>query len=270
MKRLAILVLAGLALATLSLATLALPARAQGLIGVVLLHGKQGDPYGPIAGLANQLAGAGYKVERPELCWSARRIYDKTFPDCLAEIDQAVARLRGQGATRIVIAGHSQGGLAAIAYGATRPGLAGIIGLSPAGSPFIFRRAPEVAASLEKAKALVAAGKGDIKDQFADQNTGRGGSFAIEVTTTPDIFLSFFGTATAADMAVNVTRLTAPLLWVAGDRDPTQAGEPAMVFDKAPANPLNRFATVPAVHLQVPDASIPVVLTWLGDLAKSK
>jgi pimeloyl-ACP methyl ester carboxylesterase len=79
--------------------------------------------------------GAGYLVDTPEMCWSRRRIYDRPFLDCLTEIDSAIGRLKGHGTGRIVVAGMRQGGDAALAYGARRANLAGIIALAPAAAP---------------------------------------------------------------------------------------------------------------------------------------
>jgi dienelactone hydrolase len=92
-------------------------AAAQDRIGVVLLHGKQSAPeqHEP---LASAMAAAGFPVERPEMCWSGRRIYDRDYPGCLRDIDSAVDRLRQQGVTALVIAGHSLGANGALAYGA--------------------------------------------------------------------------------------------------------------------------------------------------------
>jgi hypothetical protein len=53
----------------------------------------------------------------------------------LAELEAPIARLTGRGARAIVVAGMSVGGLAALAFGARRSGLAGIIALAPNGSP---------------------------------------------------------------------------------------------------------------------------------------
>ncbi len=58
------------------------------------------------------------------------------------------------------------------------------------------------------------------------------------------------------------------MLWVAGDKDPTQKRGPAFAFDKAPPNPLNRYVTVPVTHLEIPDAAREAVLAWLSALAK--
>src|SRR5215471_15472556 len=80
---------------------LAAPAWAQP-IGVVLMHGNTDSPNGTIAQLAAALEGAGYLVERPEMCWSYRRKRDRPFLDCLAELEPPIARLMGRGARAIV------------------------------------------------------------------------------------------------------------------------------------------------------------------------
>jgi len=103
---------------------LAAPGLAQ-TIGIVLMHGKTGSPTSVINQLAIALQGAGYLVEAPEMCWSRRRIYDRPFLDCLTEIDSAIGRLKSRGAGRMVVAGMSQGGDAALVYGARHANLAG-------------------------------------------------------------------------------------------------------------------------------------------------
>jgi len=247
-------------------------------LGLVLLHGKLGMPlgasYGHASGspvgaeLVSRLGSAGYLVAVPEMCWARPRSFDRTYPECLAEIDAAIAGLRSRGATMIVVGGLSLGGNAALAYGATHSGLAGIIGLSPADDPARKASNPRFGASLAKAQEMVAQGNGDERASFDDTNTGPGGSYPMTIDTTPRIFLSFFGPNSLANIPATAAKLTAPLLWVAGDSDPTQRGGPAYAFDKLPPNPLNRYVVVKASHLQVPDAATPDVLAWLTDLQK--
>ena len=81
----------------------ALTASAHGeTVGVVMMHGKHGTP-GQLQQLAGTVADAGFAVERPEMCWSAARIYDRTYLECFADIDAATARLKERGATAIVV-----------------------------------------------------------------------------------------------------------------------------------------------------------------------
>jgi pimeloyl-ACP methyl ester carboxylesterase len=263
--------------ATLSLLLIAPAVHAAETIGIVLMHGKQGAPLGtsspnssapPIGGrLIADLKSAGYLVVAPEMCWSRRRGLDKTLDDCLAEIDAEIDNLRGQGATAFVVGGLSQGGNAAIAYGATHPALLGVIAMAPADDPTAKVARPDVRAALTKAQRFAADGKGSERTTFDDINTGPGGTVAITLNTTPDIYLSFYGPSARTRIPANTAKLPAPLLWVAGDSDPSQRGGPGFAFDKAPPNPLNRYVTVPATHTGTPDAGRSAVLSWLTDLA---
>ena len=54
------------------------PALAADQIGVVLMHGKQSAPENT-SDLATALADAGFVTDVPEMCWSARRIYDRAY-----------------------------------------------------------------------------------------------------------------------------------------------------------------------------------------------
>jgi pimeloyl-ACP methyl ester carboxylesterase len=227
-------------------------------VGVVLVHGLRGSPYRIIAGLAATLGSAGYLVEKPEMCWSQSRVYDRTFSECLRDIDDAVARLKSRGAAAIVIAGMSIGGIAALAYGATHDGLEGIIVLAPAHASELLRRVPAIDRSVVKAQAMVAAGHGDERADFADVDGA--------VWTTARIYLSFLGPQSPDSMPDNAARLHEPLLWVAGSDDPSQRMGPGYALAKAPANPLNRYVIVKSDHLGTPDAAGDAVLAWLKEL----
>ena len=63
----------------------ALPAAAQTRTGIVLVHGKQRSPQ-TLQGLTDALTAAGYLVDRPEMCWSERRIYDLPYLDSCATL----------------------------------------------------------------------------------------------------------------------------------------------------------------------------------------
>ncbi|MGH6995353.1 MAG: alpha/beta fold hydrolase [Stellaceae bacterium] len=265
-----------LALALVAACAFAPPASAQQRIGIVLLHGKLGVAMGMANGngqafggrLIGALRNAGYLVVTPEMCWSRRRGFDKTYPDCVAEVDNAIAQLKAQGATAIVVGGLSLGGNGAIAYGTTHTGIVGIMAFGPADDPTRKSQRPEVAASLARARQLIAQGQGDTKTTFEDFNTNTGGSFAMTVTTTPRIFVSFNDSDALTHIGPNLRRLTVPILWVAGDSDSTQ-GSASTLFSMAPANPLNRFVTVHANHIGTPDAGTDAAIAWLSQLSKS-
>lgn len=249
------------------LIALASAARADG-IGVVLMHGKQGNPDQPqLAYISQQIEKAGFPVDRPTMCWSRTRVYDRTLLDCMADIDASIARLKNRGATAFVIAGHSNGGMGAIAYGSLHEGLKGIIALAPAPPPGVVNRS-EIIASMQQARSLIAAGHGDEFQSFTDTNTGPHGIIAIQVRATPNIFVSFFDMSGSANIVADAGRLKAPILWVSGTHDPSQIPR-ERGFDRAPANPLNRYVQVDAGHMDTPNAAADAVVAWLKDVAKN-
>ena len=116
------------------------------------MHGKQSAPeqHGP---LASAIAAAGFPVERPEMCWSGRRIYDRDYLGCLRDIDSAIDRLRRAALTALVIAGHSLGANGALAYGA-RNAVKGVVALAPGHRPEVLARRPRIAEDLDRARRL--------------------------------------------------------------------------------------------------------------------
>lgn len=250
-----------LALLALVLAVASNPAAAFQRVGLVLLHGKTGSP-AQFTGMENMLVETGYGVETPEMCWSARRIYDKPLDKCFGDIDAAVARLRADGFEAIVVGGHSLGGLVALAYGATHDKLAGIVALAPDGEPGDFNGHVKVAESVQRAAKLMQAGKGDDTTTFTDRVLGR--YFAVEAT--PRAFLSFLGSGSYLRPTRLLPRLQAPLFWVAGAKDSSQR-DAAALFKRAPENGLNRFLTVNAGHLGTPGAALVPMIDWLGRIS---
>jgi pimeloyl-ACP methyl ester carboxylesterase len=236
------------------------PAMASDRVGLVLLHGKQSAPEQHGA-LADAAAAAGYLVDQPEMCWSHRRIYDRSYLDCLRDIDDAVARLKANGATAVAIAGHGLGANGALAYGAANRDLKGIIALAPGHRPGRLAARPPIAQSLATARRLVAADRGNATVAFADFN----GPAAIMVTATPKAYLSFFAPDSPAVMPANAARLTAPLLFVVTADDPLQRREE--IFAKAPPHPHNRYVTVRAGHLGTSAAARDIVIGWLNELS---
>jgi hypothetical protein len=155
----------------------------------------------------------------------------------------------------------SLGGNAALGFGARRHGLAAIIALAPAHAPEFLGRRPEIAQSVAKAQAEVAAGRRDEKATFDDVDQGK----SFTVSTTPAIYLSFFGPDSPAVMLENAAHLTAPLLMVSGNDDPTQRNA-GNIFARVPSDPRNKHVTVEADHMGTPAASIAIVLAWLKAL----
>jgi pimeloyl-ACP methyl ester carboxylesterase len=202
----------------------------------------------------------------PELCWSKKRIFDKALPDCLAEVDAAVAHLKATGAGAVIIGGTSQGGVAALDYASNHPELKAVIAMAPAADPLTPSKYPALMQSLTQAQDFIAAGKGDVPMDMADLASGK----IITVHATPHDFLSFHGATspigTVRGMEDTVfPKIAMPLLWVAGSSDATQKIGP-QAFASVPKNARSRCVTVGADHGGTPDASVDAVLDWLKTL----
>ncbi len=68
-------------------------------VGIVLLHGKWGNPSKHINNLAESMRSSGYIVLTPLMPWSKYKGYDRDYPAALEIIDQNIKELRNKGAT---------------------------------------------------------------------------------------------------------------------------------------------------------------------------
>ena len=236
-------------------------------LGVVLLHGKGGQPGGNILGLTKSLEAEGVNVIVPIMAWSGSRgqpfNYDKTYEVALREIDGAMAKLRARGAKKIIIAGQSLGANAALAYVAHKPsGIAGVIMLAPGQAPERMRF-PGVQNAQAKARDMIAAGQGLQRADFPDINVGQ--SFMVSGTYAG--WYSYYNPEGRANMPDNAARLRGvPLLYVVGRSDPIYKLGREYVFEKAKRHPKSRYVEIDADHLDTPDKARSTVLDWLKTL----
>ena len=232
--------------------------------GVILMHGKWGTPDKGIQPIELELRGAGFRVVSPEMPWSDRRAYDASFDDVMAQLDGEVAKLRAAGARKIVIGGQSFGANIALACAARHPDVSGVIALAPGHTPERFAGNPRMAESLDKARSLLAAGKGGQFANFNDINQGK----TREVSARPAVYVSYFDPAGPAVMPRNAAMLSpnTALLVVVGTRDPLYSAGSGYIFDRAPKNPYSRFQNVDADHFGTPAAARRLVLDWVKGL----
>jgi alpha-beta hydrolase superfamily lysophospholipase len=249
---------------------LILPANAQHKsiheIGIVLLHGKGGRPSGTLSGLADELSAQGIKVTMPTMAWSGRGghpdRYDVTYENALHEIDQSIQTLKAKGATAIVVAGHSLGANAAIAYGAThKSNIVAVIALAPAHTPERMR-APEILSKIDEARSRISSGQGRMESIFPDLNVGD----RFEVKGNYLGWFSYFNPNGSANMSKMVTQLHVPLLVVSGTSDPTAQQIKSTVFERAPTNTKNKYIEINSGHFDMPENAHPVILNWLSTL----
>jgi dienelactone hydrolase len=232
-------------------------------VGVVLMHGKGGAPGDFIASTAQALQAAGAKVVMPQMPWARARMYDVTYEQAMAEIDRAVAQLKAQGASKIVVAGQSFGANASIGYAARRGGVAAVIALAPGHTPERPFFAKYTAPGVAKAKQLVTDGKGDLPDRFPDMNQGK----TFEVRATAKVYLSYFDPNGPAGMPKNAAAMKpVPFLWVIGREDSLIEAGAEYAFNRAPKHSKSKYLVVNAGHANTPDVAKAELVAWLKSL----
>lgn len=240
--------------------------RGEEKIGLVLMHGKLSDPNAPFRWISPHLEREGILVETPEMPWSKHREFDRSYDEATAEIDAAVKKLRTQGATKIVIGGHSLGAAAALIYVARRPADAVLL-LALGHSPQTSVLQERFAESVARARQRMAAGKGDEKDKFDDFDSSKKPP-AYAVRTTARIYLSYFdpeGPANTMKSAVAVPS-GVPVLWVTGTREnPGLKSYGEKLYAAIPSQ-AKKYLEVDAGHIDTPSAAKEAVADWLKAL----
>jgi pimeloyl-ACP methyl ester carboxylesterase len=245
--------------------------RAQDRIGVIFLHGKQGTPQQTqgLGVITSSLESAGAKVVTPSMPWSmgAWEGIKVTVEQVFAQLDGQVAALRGQGAGRIVIGGHSLGANVALAYAVQRGNLAGLVMAAPGHQPGGgYRRNASIRAAVDRARALVEQGRGNDPFSGPDDNQGR----SVTLSTTAAVYYSWMNPTGLAAMDVQAPRLpaTTPLLLVIGRKDPFFERAESLVYKPAAKNPYSQYIVVEADHVQTPFAASKRISDWIIGLPR--
>ena len=234
-------------------------------LGVVMMHGKWGQPPSWTQPVAESAEREGWTVVQLTMPWAGNRLYDADYDSALAQVAEAVKALRAKGVKRVVVAGHSFGANAALAYAGRGGDTDGIVAMAPGHNP---RRSYEEGVTrdaVDRARTLVAAGQSGERIDFVDVNQGKRRS----LSTRAEVFLSYFDPDGLGDMPTSVSRIPhpLPLLWVVGTRDPLYPAGQGYAYDKAPAHALSRYVVVDADHVQTPSAGREQIIDWLRSLA---
>lgn len=250
----------------LGLALLAGQAAAQYTIGFVLLHGKGGRPEGLTAPLDASLQQQGMLVISPEMPWSGKRKYDSDVAAAEAQVTEAVRSLRQRRATKVFLAGHSQGAVFGLHYASKHP-LDGLVLIAPGGNVATNFYRQKVSPSVSKARSLMTAGKGGEPGEFEEFE---GDKCFWTVRTTAAAYLSWFDPEGAMNQTKSSRALpkTLPVLHVAPTSDyPALLRAKGDMFD-ALATPLKRLYEPQSDHRNVPRDAAAEVARWAAEIAK--
>ncbi len=255
----------------LGMVVMALPARAQETahIGVVVMHGKGGRPEGLVAELASGLAARGMRVRNIEMPWSGRRHYDVGPEAAETEVVQALEALRREGAARLFLVGHSQGGLYALHLG-SRLALAGVVAVAPGGNVAASVYEQHIGTHRTRARELVAAGRGAEVQAFADYEGSKGTN---EVRTRAEVYWAWFDPQGVMNQerALRALPQHLPVLYVAptGDYPALRRANPGL-YALIPGQPLTRYLQPGATHTHAPTVAREAIADWLLEVAPAR
>lgn len=237
-------------------------------IGIVIMHGKGGAPTRHVAGLADFLTEKAYLVTNLEMPWSGRRDYDVNVATAEAELQGALDQLRAKGATRMFVAGHSQGGMFALYFAGRHPtSLDGLIAMAPGGYADGPLTREKLADSVAQARQLIAEGKGEEKARLLDFEGARG---TYPIIVKPAIYFGWFDPDGAMTLATAIKKMTpqVPVLFIVPTRDhPGLLKAKQTIFDALPPNPHSMLYEPSADHLGAPSASREEIERWTREIA---
>ena len=239
-------------------------------IGVLMMHGKNpGNPQDPnFNALKSRLEREGMTALMPDMPWSRTRYLDGNWDQAMAEIAAHVKTLRERGARKIILIGHSMGCPAALSFAARGGDVQGLVLVAPGHAPHVYYTWPALKAvreSIDEARALVAAGKGDTKERFEDINQGR----QQPVIITARNYLSYFDPSSDAEMSVTAPRVPAqvPSMVVIGNKDPLFRIGRSYLGDKLTAHPKNQYLEIAGDHYNAPVVASDAITAWIQQAA---
>ena len=258
MKIIPLALLAGLLMGSLSPTLAQAPAEGKAC-AMIVMHGKWGGPRF-LEGFARAMAPA-CDATSMEMPWSGRRGYDAGYPAALQEIRQQVQTFRAQGYRRVLLAGHSFGANAVMAYMAEVGDADGIIALAPGHSPRYMYDAGMDRAAVDEARTAVAGGRAEDKIKLNDMNQGQRRDFNLPA----QVLLSYFDPDGLGHMPATAARFkrAVPFMWVIGTRDPLYPSGEGFAFARALPHPQSTYLVVRADHKDTPEVATAQVLAWV-------
>lgn len=235
-------------------------------IGIVVMHGKGGNPGKYVDGLASELGQAGFQVANIEMPWSGNRHYDVNMDGAVIETTTALDAMRAKGAKKVFVSGHSQGGLFALLY-AGRQQVDGVIAIAPGGSHGSPAFRDALGGHVGVAKGMIDAGRGNETERFADFEVSKG---TTPVMATAAIYFDWFNPDGQHNMDFATSRVKSgtPVLYVAPTRDyPTLSKSRQANFSALPPHPQTRLVEPSSDHLGSPSATAAEIVRWVNQVA---
>lgn len=237
-------------------------------LALVFIHGKGSEPDKPdYKALYARLNDAGYQVVAPRMPWAGEH-WTGSLSQAMEVIDAAVALAAGSG-RKVVVAGHSYGGMAAILYRPANPppSVAGRVMLAPAGMIDLSRKSQEaVASAIAQAKQMIADGRSQESARFAVTNVGKGNRvFTDTLIATPAVMLSYHDVAVFPSTRDALAQIRQPVFWAVGEADPIPYNRRPL-YSLVPADEMNVYLELPGGHVDMLGQAAEPLVDWLGKL----
>ncbi len=233
--------------------------------GVVLLHGN-GHPTKHIKGLVRKLESHKLLVAYPEMPWSSNRLYDKSVKDAVNQVNAAFTELKKQGAQKLIIAGHSKGGVFALYYASTHP-VDGLIAIAPGANVAAKKFKKKLGASVNKAKKMVKKGNGNKVATFKDIEGSRG---VTDLKAPAASYYSWFEHEGAMNSTLSAKKINKdkPILWIVPTNDYKGLKKiNTKLFNQFPSNKNTKFYKPSSNHKKAPIDSADEIIKWVSKVS---
>jgi pimeloyl-ACP methyl ester carboxylesterase len=235
-------------------------------VGIVLIHGKWGNPTGNIKPLADALRSNGYRVVTPLMPWSVKRGYDKSYQEAIGELDEIVSSFKTRGVSRVYVMGTSFGANGSIAYAAYgKHPIDGVVAIAPGHIIDLPRFSKIYSKDVALAGEMIKAGKGDEIGNFLDSNAGKRQQFDMKAST----YWSYFDPNGMGSMSISSKKITPKIplfVLLGGQHDIATPLGKEYIFSNWPEHPKSVYTTLEgAEHFTAPEFAIDPILKWLAE-----
>ena len=233
-------------------------------VTIVFLHGKRGNPeVNHNSRFIADIRKAGYKVIAPLMPWSEKNGYAGTREQGLEVIDAAIA---ASGSEKVVVVGHSMGGVAVLQYGSTdkHPKVTGLVSVAFGHDPHHARKFREYTQDgAKQACRLMDTGQGKQIDRYPEMNTGK----RYKINATAEYYCTYYDLDRYPDSHKIATKIDTPLYIMSGESDRlTKVYGHAAVYDALPSNPKHRHDVLPGKHKNVLFKHADRIDAWIQSL----
>jgi pimeloyl-ACP methyl ester carboxylesterase len=233
-------------------------------VGIVFLHGKRGDPdTSHNSDFISKMTDLGYPVVAPIMPWSEMRGYTGSRQQGMNIITAAVNALDTH---KVIVIGHSMGGMAVLQYGArgVPSKVVGLISVAPGHDPNnAMKLQSHTGADAYKACQMLASGKGNERSNFADMNGGR----TYTIYASAEYYCTHFSLTQYPDSQQIAEKIKSPIFILSGEDDRlTYIYSHEVIYNSLPKNNKNKHAILTGDHLNVLYKHTDAISKWIDSL----